>query len=178
MTASYLSNKGLMDRNEEIDMKHKLIQKKLLCYLDGDLSEREKVQVQRHLESCPECRDALKTVESMWAIEQPIERKTVAPFLWTRISSRLHAEAKQGFFKGSKKPVRLALRPLVTAVVLIFIFYSGIKLGNLITGSTSDVSQVSAENTIDNFGMSYFDILPPGSINAQVLVLIESEMEE
>jgi len=63
-------------------------------------------------------------------------------------------------------------------VVLLFIFFSGIKLGNLITGSTGDVTEISAESATDNFGMGYFEISPPGSINAHVLALNESEIDE
>lgn len=158
-------------------MNHKMIQKKLLRYLDDELSEQEKVKVQRHLERCETCRDALKTIELMWVTERPIERKTAPPFLWTRISARLQAEAEQGIFKGFKKPVRLALRPLVTVVVLLFIFFSGIKLGNLMTGPSGDVAEISTERITDNFGMSYFEILPPGSLDARALALTESEIQ-
>lgn len=159
-------------------MKHKSIRKKLLRYLDGGLPEREQKKVRRHLESCETCRDALQTIELIWASERPIERKTAPPFLWTRISARLQAEAKQGFLNGLKAPVRLALRPVVTVVVLFFLFFSGIKLGNLITGSTGDVTEISAESATNNFGMSYFEILPPGSIDANVLTLSKSEMQK
>ncbi len=159
-------------------MKHKSIRKKLLRYLDGDLSVREKVKVRHHLESCRACRDALKMLESMWVAERTIERQTAPPFLWTRIAARLQSQTERKLFKGLKNPVRWALRPVVTVVVLLFIFFSGIKLGNLITGSTGDVTEISAESATDNFGMSYFEISPPGSINAHVLALTESEMQE
>jgi len=159
-------------------MKHKKIQKKLLRYLDDDLPEREKVKVQRHLESCQTCRDALKTLESMWVTERSIERKTAPPFLWTRISAKLSAEAEHGFFKGFKKPLRLALRPVATVMVLLFIFFIGIKLGNLMSGSSRDVTEISTERITDNFGMSYFEILPPGSLDARVLALTNNEMQK
>jgi predicted anti-sigma-YlaC factor YlaD len=159
-------------------MRHKTIQIKLLRFLDDDLAEREKAIVQRHLEGCRTCRDALKTVESMWVLERPMERETAPPFLWTRISARLQIEAEPAFFKAFEKPLRLALPPVVTTVVLLFIFFSGIKLGNLITGSTGDVTEISTERVTDNFGMSYFEILPPGSINAHALALTESEMQK
>jgi len=157
-------------------MKHKTIQKKLLRYLDEELSELEKVEVQRHLERCETCRDALQTVESLWIAERPLERKTAPPFLWTRISVQLGAEAEKGIFKGFKEPVRLALRPLVTVVVLLFIFFSGITLGDLMTGSSGDVTEISTERITDNFGMSYFEILPPGSLDASSLALTEKEV--
>lgn len=159
-------------------MKHKLIRKKLLRYLDGDLSIKEKVKVRHHLESCRACRDALKMLESMWVAERPIERKTAPAFLWTRIAARLQSQTEREIFKGLGNPVRWVLRPVITVVVLLFIFFSGMKLGNLITGSTGDVTEISTERITDNFGMSYFEILPPDSIDANILALTESERQE
>jgi len=156
-------------------MEHKAIQKKLLRYLDDELSEQEKVKVHRHLERCETCRDALQTIELMWATERPIERKKAQPFLWTRIAERLQSETERDIFKGLGNPMRWIQRPVMTVVVLLFIFFSGIKLGNLITGSTGDVTEISTERIIENFGMSYFKILPPGSIDANILALTESE---
>ncbi len=155
-------------------MDHKTIQKKLLRYLDDALSEKEKSQVRHHLKNCRICRDALQTIESMWNTEQPIERQTAPPFLWTRISAQLEPEAKKKIFKGLKKPLRLALRPILTIVVLFFIFYSGINLGKLMTGSFENVTEISTARIADDFGSSYFEILPPGSLDAQVLALDKS----
>jgi predicted anti-sigma-YlaC factor YlaD len=156
-------------------MDHKAIQKKLLRYLDDELSEQEKVKVQRHLERCETCREALQTIELMWATERPIERKTAPPFLWTRIAARLQSQTELEIFKGLGNPVRWVLRPVMTVVVLLFIFFSGIQLGNLMTGNTGKASALSTEKVTDNFGMNYFEILPPGSIDANILALTESE---
>lgn len=157
-------------------MKHKTIQNKLLSYLDDELPEREKIKVQSHLKSCRICQEALKTVELIWATERPIERKTAPLILWTRISTRLNSEKKQGILYTLKQFIRPALRPVMTVVVLLFIFFSGIKLGKLITGSFVNVTEKSTESIADNFGMSYFEISPPGSIDAHILALTESEM--
>jgi predicted anti-sigma-YlaC factor YlaD len=156
-------------------MDHKAIQKKLLRYLDDELSEQEKVKVQRHLERCETCREALQTIELMWATERPIERKTAPPFLWTRIAARLQSQTELEIFKGLGNPVRWVLRPVMTVVVLLFIFFSGIQLGNLMTGNTGKASALSTEKVTDNFGMNYFEILPPGSVDANILALTESE---
>lgn len=145
-------------------MKHKSIRKKLLRYLDDDLSEREKEKMQRHIESCPGCRDALKAIEALWVTEQMIERQTAPPFLWTRIAGRLQSQTKRGLIEEPENPARWVLRPVLTVVMLFLMLYSGIRLGNLMTGSTGDASEISTENPTDNFGMSYFEILPPGSI--------------
>ncbi|MFO7914545.1 MAG: zf-HC2 domain-containing protein [Candidatus Krumholzibacteriales bacterium] len=159
-------------------MKHKSIRKLLLRYLDDDLSEREKTKVWRHLESCRECRDALKAIEWMWVKERPVERKKAPPFLWTRIAARLQPEAKQVFPKKIEKIARPALRLVVTVAALFFIIFSGIKLGGLMTGNSGESAELSTERITDDYGMSYFEILPPGSINVQVLALNESERQE
>ncbi len=159
-------------------MDHKAIQKKLLRYLDDELSEQEKVKVQRHLERCETCRDALQTIELMWATERPIERKNAQPFLWTRIAARLQSERRRDFSERIEKITRLTLRPALTLAVLFLIIFSGIQLGNLMTGNTGKTAALSTEKVTDNFGMSYFEILPPGSIDANILALTESERQE
>ncbi|MBN2088510.1 zf-HC2 domain-containing protein [candidate division KSB1 bacterium] len=150
-------------------MRHKKIRKKLLRYLDNDLLEKEKLEVQCHLENCRSCQDDLKTVEMLWFPERLIERKSAPPFLWTRISARIQSEAKQGFLNELKKPVWLALRPVVMVAMFILIFFSGIKLGNLMIKPFGEGSEISAERSTDNFGMGYFEISPPGSIDADFL---------
>lgn len=159
-------------------MTHKAIQKKMLRYLDDELSGQEKAKVQRHLERCKTCRDALQTIKSLWITERPPEQKNAPLLLWTYIAAGLQSPTERGVLKGSENPGRQLLRPVMTVVALIIICFSGIKLGNLITGSTGDVAQVSAESAIDNFGMSYFGISPPGSLDAHVLALTESEMQQ
>lgn len=157
-------------------MKHKSIRKKLLRYLDGDLSIKEKAKVRHHLESCRACRDALKMLESMWVAERTIERKTAPPFLWTRIAARLQSERRREFLERIEKITQLTLRPALTLAVLFLIIFSGIQLGNLMTGNTGKASALSTEKVTDNFGMSYFEILPPGSLDASSFTLTENKV--
>ncbi len=160
-------------------MRHKTIQKKLLRYLDNDLSEKEKEEWRRHLESCRNCRDALKTVEALWKTEQPIERKKAPQFLWTSISARLKTEQKQGFLnRVTNNIVRPALRPVAIVVVLLFIFFIGIQLGTLMSGQTGDGAEISSVKESDDFGLGYFEVLPPTSLYSHTLALIESEIKK
>ena len=159
-------------------MKHRPIRKKILRYLDDDLSVREKQKVRHHLENCQVCRDALKMLESMWVVDRPIERQTAPPFLWTRIAARLQSQTEQKPFKGLKNPVRWVLRPVMTVGVLIIIIFSGVKLGNLTIESSRDGTEISTKRITDNFGSSCFEILPPGFIDAHVFALTESERQE
>ncbi len=157
-------------------MKHKTIKKKLLRYLDNELAQKEKLKVRRHLESCQTCQNDLKIIKSLWRTGQPVEKLSVPPFLWTRIITRLKSEKQQGFVNEMKYAILPMLRPAIIIVVLLFILVGGIDLGNWLTSSPGDRAELSSENTTDNFGLSYFEVLPPGSIDGRILALTESEM--
>lgn len=159
-------------------MKHKTIRKKILRYLEGDLDEKEKGKIQRHLKHCRMCRDELNILRPIWMTEQPVKRETAPPFLWTRISARLSSKKKEGLPWKVKKVTRFLLRPVLTVVALGFMFYSGIRLGTLVTGAREDHTEISMETTAEEFGLNYFDILPPGSIDARILALNESEVQK
>ncbi len=156
-------------------MRHKMIQKKLLSYLDNDLSDDEKQNIQRHLETCQECRDDLETLERLWQSDRPIERMAVPPFLWSRIANALKSEKRRGFFDAAEFSFSRALRPVFVVAILVLVFIGGIELGTWIDHSEFDKPMISRERTEDNFGLNYFDVLPPGSIDAWQLALTESE---
>jgi hypothetical protein len=157
-------------------MKHKSIQKKLLRYLDDDLPVSEKAKVRRHLEGCRFCRNALKTAEWVWSKGRPVQRETCPPFLWARIYMQLESEQEHRLVDRLHHIVRPALRPMITLVVLLFIFLGGIKLGNLMTVAAVDRGDMSTYNATEDFGLSYFKPLPPGSVDARALALTEREL--
>jgi len=156
-------------------MRHKSIRKKLLRYLDKELSEKESRRVLSHLESCQSCQSDLKAIESLWRINRPVERMATPPFLWAHISAQLKAEEKQGFFDNIKDAVLPLLRPAILVGTLLLALIGGMKLGDKIAPPPVEQAEIQIE-TKDNLGMSYFEVLPPGSIDARVLALTESEM--
>jgi hypothetical protein len=159
-------------------MQHKSIQKKLLSYLDKDLSDSESQKVRSHLEGCQICQDDLKDLELLWRMERPVKRMTAPPFLWTRIAARLKSEKKQGFFNEIKVFIFPLLRPALEIAVLILGVIGGIEFGNRIFLSSGDSSEVTFEKTIDSFGLNYFEVFPPGLFDDRVLALTESEQQK
>ena len=146
-------------------MQHKLIRKKLLRYLDNDLPERERKVIKDHLQSCQSCQAVLKNIEMLWSIKQPVKTMTAPPFLWSRISARIKTEEKQDFFKEKKGSLLHVLRPTMMIGALVLILISGIKLGNMITPLPTDQIEVLPGRITDSFGMNYFDVFPPGTID-------------
>jgi hypothetical protein len=157
-------------------MRHKSIRKTLLRYLDQELSERESREVQHHLENCQSCQEALKDLKAWWQPDRPIAGMIALPFLWTRISMRLKSVEKSDIFNVIKDSLFPILRPLVIIVGLLLVLLGGIELGNRMTFTPENQVGISIDPKMDNFGMNYFEVLPPGSIDARVLTLTESEM--
>ena len=153
------------------------MRKKSLRYLDNDLPEREMQSVRAHLESCQTCLDVLKNIELLWRDEQPVKRVAAPPFLWLRILARLKRDEEQGFFIRFKASVLPLLRPAIIIGALVLVLIGGIEWGNMLLPASGDHREIAIAGTTGNFGMSYFEILPPGSIDARILVLSESEIQ-
>ncbi len=158
-------------------MNHKTIKKKLLRYLDDELPQRERSEIDAHLQDCQACREDFKYFKTLWQPDNPVEPVIPPPFLWTRISTRLKEETKRSFAIKAKNKLPAVLRPVMTAVVLLFTVWAGIQLGNFMTIPLSDQSDF-AQQTADSFGLNYFEVLPPGSPDIRILALIESETQE
>lgn len=101
-------------------MNHNEIRHKLSDYIDNSLMPEEKVSVEAHLRTCPECSNALselqKTVEHVRSVEE------VEPPTWMtqKIMARVRAEEekkKQGLFQRLFFPLHIKL-PLETIGVL------------------------------------------------------------
>jgi len=60
-------------------------------YLDGDLTERDRRELERHLEGCSECRDTLASLTDLKARAQALPRIAPATDLWPQIAARLPA---------------------------------------------------------------------------------------
>lgn len=67
----------------------------ILLYMDGDLTEQERRDFEKHLESCESCNALLNTLGYSYSklnrLEAKLDEKTV-DFMWSSISSRLEKE--------------------------------------------------------------------------------------
>lgn len=80
-------------------------------YADGELDDRARAQLERHLESCAACAVQLqeyRAVSSALTAPAPIQ---ASPYLWTQVQRRLHERsAPRGFRR------LVAWRPVATAL--------------------------------------------------------------
>lgn len=146
---------------------HKKIQKKLLLYLDHELSEKERELVNNHLQNCPVCSRRLEIYDRLWKEETHREGIAPPPYLWTKLQSRLAGIEKSNllFFR-----VKLSIRRYASSAFLVVLLLLSVAAGAFI-GSPSGPKYFEAVASIrqtgdqaEEFELDRFDIIPPGSL--------------
>jgi predicted anti-sigma-YlaC factor YlaD len=146
-------------------MEHKKIQKKFLLYIDGDLPEAEKVLIEQHLNECSSCKKHFDALANIWNEERKLEQPLPSPTLWYNLKNRME--------ENTRNPIRvvitnakLLLNTAFTVAVIVFAILTGSWFGSILNPQTGakNNSYTQSENIRDDFGMSYFDVVPPNSI--------------
>ena len=106
------------------------VHKKLIPYINGELTEQESRSVAFHLDSCKSCSALYAEVQATFGLIEKRKRLEPDPFLYTRIRQRIE-EAVQEEGGREKEPVmRRVLQPVLVAAMLAFAVFSGVELGN------------------------------------------------
>lgn len=151
-------------------MKHKKIQKKFLLYIDDDLSEVEKIFIDRHLDECAECKRHFEELANIWNEERTLEQPLPSQALWYDLKDRMEKESlKKVPAAATISNVKLLLNTAITVAVVVFAVFVGSRFGSAL--STQRKTYVYSENIRDEFGMSYFDAVPPNSIAKDLFVI-------
>lgn len=155
-------------------MKHKKFQEKFLLYVDGDLSEAGKLLIDQHLDACVDCKRHFEELANIWNEERILESPLPSQVLWYDLKNRMEKES----LKKAPIPImisnaKMLLNTAFTVVVIVFAVFIGSKLGSELTpkGNAKNGTYAYSENIKDEFGMSYFDAVPPNSIAKDLLVI-------
>jgi predicted anti-sigma-YlaC factor YlaD len=148
------------------EMKHKTVRKKLLHYLDNELTQEETKSVHLHLSSCPECNNYLKQLEKIWIPGQHVSRIEVPPFLWTRVSVRLETENQAPITKRVATTMSLVISKVWVPTAIVITIFFGILFGSeMHNNNLRDNNGTIAEQ---EFGLDYFSLTPPGYIGENI----------
>lgn len=97
------------------------IRKRLEAFLDGEVEEAEKTEIQRHVEECPECARALRQLQNLSGVLQTWKAEELPRGLYDRLKSRL--ESRKSWWRKYLTPAfagRATLRfAEIAAVVFI-----------------------------------------------------------
>jgi hypothetical protein len=119
-------------------MNCKDINKKLLFYLDDELTESEKQSVELHLATCPSCRRELEALAATQNLLQrgfqTLNTKTVPPWTWVELEQRLAAlnECRTLWFSRIMSGIKSfvswqpAWRPALSGVLVMAIIISSV----------------------------------------------------
>jgi anti-sigma factor RsiW len=135
-------------------MKCNTIHKKLIFYLDGELSPKEMQDIKNHLSECQECvsfAEELKKMQAILTAEKSVEPN---PFFYTRLKAKMEAEESVHYTPGWQPVWVKVLQPAVFTVLLIAGVYFGSKIGkpapvNIAVAAFSDQDVIPYLNEMD-----------------------------
>lgn len=116
-------------------MKCKNIHNDLISYLEGSLDRDESVVVEKHLNSCDECRefsDILKETLGYIDIEKEV---SVTPGFANKVLAKLDSEVEEFNLRNRLMPV------LTAAAVVLFAVFVGNSLAKQFSGNGDMVEQ-------------------------------------
>jgi len=109
------------------------VSKLLEKYFDREVTERERLLVEGHLQSCPACRDALTSMEGLRTlIKTPVEEATQQedfPWVWQKIEREIRLQEKVSWWQSLRSWMDLSplfekkvwIPAVATVIVLLFI---------------------------------------------------------
>jgi len=102
-------------------------------YFDQEVTDEERFLVEDHLQDCPGCRDALKSMEGLRTLmSAPVEeavRKEDFPWVWQKIEREIRLQKKRTWWQSLRSwldvtPLfkrKIWIPAVATVVVLLFI---------------------------------------------------------
>jgi len=133
------------------------ISKLLEKYFDQEVTDKERLLVEGHLQDCPACRDALTSMEEVRTlIKIPIEKaaqKEDFPWVWQKIEREIRSQEKRAWWQSLRSWLDLSpllkkkvwIPAVATVVVLLFITAQVIFKKTPSYSETSVVEYVESE---------------------------------
>lgn len=155
------------------------VQKNLSAFQDGELTDSQKIVIQRHLETCQECALVFQEMENMWDTLSQADTIEKAPYFWTRLSQRIEAQQNRDrIFDRLIAPLISLPKPIISTFIFIFGLLIGIYLGkNIYRESTSTVPITLEQEMEQQLSVSSFTDLPSGSMGEIYASLISGNNE-
>jgi predicted anti-sigma-YlaC factor YlaD len=162
-------------------MNCKNVKKNLVSFLENELVEEKRVELENHLKICPDCSSLLEEFSPLWGTLKHRERIQPPPYFWTRLRQRIieYEEGKKPVLGWMEGLVHW-MRPAVAVGVLVICIFLGYSLGNLPQSNGQTVSQIDERAiALQEFFNSHYlnplNDLPTGSIEATYLEMISGE---
>jgi len=113
----------------ENKMECKSLHKKIIFFLEGELSAEEMEQMKLHLSECGDCAAFAREMEKTFAILQSEKSPAINPFFYTRLKAKMENQAAEQNVIFRNPVWARILQPAFFSVLLLAGIYMGIKIG-------------------------------------------------
>jgi predicted anti-sigma-YlaC factor YlaD len=163
-------------------MNCKNIKKNLVSFLENELTEEQRVEIENHIKICPDCSRLLEEFSQLWGVVQRREKIQPSPYFWTRMMQRIgeYEEGRKAAFGRLGGLVRWTRLAIAIAVLVICVL-AGYSLGNFprsVNSQTAyqvDERTIALEQLFDSHYLNHLSDLPTGSIEATYWDMISGE---
>jgi len=128
-------------------MNCKDLHKRIVFYLDAELSEKEMEETKLHLAECSECAVFAAEMEKTFAILTAEKSPAVNPFFYTRLKAKMENRASVQYELQQKSILAKILQPAFFSVLLLAGIYTGIKIGQP-ANETNSTEVISDQDVI------------------------------
>jgi len=128
--------------NEEIiQMKCQEVRKKSSAFVDGELSEKKKVEITHHLETCPSCEEEAKVLSSLSVLlREEKESIKASPYFWNKLEQRIiQAQTNRNALDMIFEWLNRTLIPASATVVIVLGLFIGTNLGGVIYSKIAQI---------------------------------------
>ncbi len=139
-------------------MKH-IREKKLSCFLDGEISEKERHYISRHLDSCMNCQKKAENLSKISHSLDLIEEAEASPYFMLKLKQKIKEREEKVIYLPLPllEWIRSILKP-VAATALIGTFL-------LLANYLGTYKPLNEKGEFDNFFyLTFFDNFPEGSL--------------
>jgi anti-sigma factor RsiW len=115
-------------------MKCKIIHKKLIFFIEGELPQNEMKEIALHLNKCTECAAFADELRKTLAAAEREKNIQVSPYFFNRLKARMENQPEAPSPVHEFPVWERLLQPAVFSVLLLAGIYTGIKVGARATG--------------------------------------------
>ena len=128
-------------------MNCKDLHKRIIFYLDVELSEKEMEETKLHLAECNECAVFASEMEKTFAVLTAEKSPAVNPFFYTRLKAKMENRASVQYELQQKSILVKILQPAFFSILLMAGIYTGVKIGQP-ANETNSTEVISDQDVI------------------------------
>jgi predicted anti-sigma-YlaC factor YlaD len=153
-------------------MKCSQVKRRLSAFLDGEVSEKEKLKISEHLKSCIDCQKELESLSYVSNFLDSLEEIEPSPYFIVRLKQRIaEQESKRlirlPFMEWARRYhlERIAI-PVGVAASLFLAVLGGSNLGRAIYKARMEMTSKVTEEFADVFSVTFFNDYTEGSLGS------------